>query len=402
MNNTTDNTRWLVAIWLIFTLVGMSVAYLMRAHATAPDGTIVPMSNDSFYHAERMLDTAGERGFYEFDDQMHVAEGSWVTWPWAYDWSAGHVLKIGQAISPESQPMAILGWIPVLFIAINMALFIGIAARLGLRPELIAIAALALAFSTALQTLHGFAILDHHFLEFFAYLACTWLLMRWLDAPERPPHAAVLGVLLGIAPALHTSAFILQLLMLITLALLWFRDELPPLSSLRAMAIGLVVGTLVIVGLSEPARDGQFTMTTLSLFHGYVAFASAAAALLLSWRPCSSKQLAIVAVLCALIGVPLIGGLIVGGSFLTGDILLLDQVNEMRSPVMDMLARDQWSTTFSIYSLLILLVPLVLLAFIVALWRRPSPAAVAFFVCGVFGLVMLSLQQRLIYFGIAP
>ncbi|MEM7765580.1 MAG: hypothetical protein AAF290_16055, partial [Pseudomonadota bacterium] len=46
--------------------------------------------------------------------------------------------------------------------------------------------------------------------------------------------------------------------------------------------------------------------------------------------------------------------------------------------------------------------PLVLLAFIVALWRRPSPAAVAFFVCGVFGLVMLSLQQRLIYFGIAP
>lgn len=402
MTESKKTLHWLVLIWLVFSVIGMSIAYLMRDHATAPDGNIVPMSNDSFYHARRMVDAAGEYGFFEYDVNMHMPEGSWVTWPWGYDYAAGKVLDLAQTVNPDVQPMAVLGWIPTLWLAINMALFIGIAARAGLRPELIAIAALAYALSTASQVLHGFAIIDHHFLELFAFLACCYSLMRWLDQPKSLSAATTLGVVLGVVPAIHTSAFILQLLVLVTLAILWMREELPAEKSLKRLAITLVATTLINVLISEPAWNGQFTMATLSWLHAYVALCSGIAIWLLTWRAFSMSQLVRVTLICVVVGVPLAGTLLLGGQFLSGQILLLDQVEEMKSPIADVLIRGEWSATFSRYSMLIVLVPVIASAFLVSLFRKPKPASVAFFVCGLFGLLMLSLQQRLIYFGIAP
>ena len=73
-------------IWLVFGLIGAAVAMLYSSAAFV-DGQYIPVGNDSFYHARRIIDAAiSERGFYQFDTMIHVPEGSWLNWPWAYDY----------------------------------------------------------------------------------------------------------------------------------------------------------------------------------------------------------------------------------------------------------------------------------------------------------------------------
>jgi hypothetical protein len=44
------------------------------------DGHYVPVGEDSFYHARRILDAIAGN-FYEFDPRIHAPEGGWLTWP---------------------------------------------------------------------------------------------------------------------------------------------------------------------------------------------------------------------------------------------------------------------------------------------------------------------------------
>ncbi|MEM9333320.1 MAG: hypothetical protein AAGA33_00615, partial [Pseudomonadota bacterium] len=73
------------ATWAITSLATIAIA-LINTDAVFTPGGIVPMGNDAFYHAARILDASvGERGFYQFDAAIHVPEGSWLTWSWGYD-----------------------------------------------------------------------------------------------------------------------------------------------------------------------------------------------------------------------------------------------------------------------------------------------------------------------------
>ena len=68
------------------------VSALQYADAALFGSQFIPVGNDSFYHARRILAAAfSSRGFYQFDDTIHVPEGSWVTWPWAYDYLLGRL-----------------------------------------------------------------------------------------------------------------------------------------------------------------------------------------------------------------------------------------------------------------------------------------------------------------------
>lgn len=393
-------SKGLILIWIIFGLMAASIAYLMRDNASIGD-QVLPMGNDSFYHARRMIDTATGPGFYEFDERMHVPEGSWVTWPWAYDFLAGKALAVALFVNPTLQPMVFLGWIPVLWVFLNAALFLAIAARLELRLELIACAGLAFGLSAAIQGLHGFAIIDHHFIELSFVLAATLALMRWLGDPDSRRDGAILGVVLGLAPAFHTGAFILQLPVLITLFILWLRDEAPPAAATRSMAVALLITTLLILLPSGPFRDLQFSMTTLSWFHGYVAVCTAIAASLMAWKPISGRQFTILAAVSAALGVPLVSSILLGSNFLSGKLLMFDRITEVRSPVADLLIPAAWPSIFSLYSWLFLLLPFLIVFFAWQLIRKADPVKSAFYVSGIFGLIMLSLQQRLLYFGLA-
>ena len=72
-------------IWLLTGTAAVAIS-LNWMPAAAVDGSFVPVSPDSSYHARRILDAAiGDIGFYQFDHRIHVPEGSMLTWPWAYD-----------------------------------------------------------------------------------------------------------------------------------------------------------------------------------------------------------------------------------------------------------------------------------------------------------------------------
>lgn len=389
-----------IAIAVALGLVALWLAALVRDSARIGD-TVVPMGNDSFYHARRMIDVAEGAGLAQFDTRMHVPEGSWITWPWAYDWLGGQVLGIAQAVNPDVQPMAVLGWLPVVWVLVNVALFTALAAAAGLATEYVACAALAFALSGALQALHGYAIIDHHFIELTFVLASALALMRWLAMPTRTGRAVVTGAVLGAAVAFHTGAFVLQLPVLLAFALLWLRDDLPTPATMRAFAAGLLGTTLLVLLPSAPALDLQFSLSTLSWFHGYVAFCTAAVSVLLAAKPFTAKRLALVAGAAALLGLPLAGGLALGGDFLGGRILLFDRISEVRSPMADLLLPAARPAVFSLYSYLILAVPLAAGWCLYALARGKAPVQTAFAAWALFGLALMAMQQRLVYFGLA-
>ena len=118
-----------IALWLIASSVAAFFALLLADSAIVGD-VHIPVTNDSFYHARRILDAAlGERGFYQFDDRLHVPDGSWIPWPWAYDYLLAKVTRLALWVAPALDPMAFLAYVPVAWILVNAALVPGGRAR---------------------------------------------------------------------------------------------------------------------------------------------------------------------------------------------------------------------------------------------------------------------------------
>src|SRR5262245_50613091 len=77
--------RYSVGLWL----TAGSFAFLFCLYhlsGTLSGGVFLPAGQDSFYHARRIVDSlADPLRMYQFDAHIHAPEGSWITWPWAYD-----------------------------------------------------------------------------------------------------------------------------------------------------------------------------------------------------------------------------------------------------------------------------------------------------------------------------
>jgi hypothetical protein len=388
-----------VATWLIAALIAVFFAVIHRDSAVLEDHWL-PRGNDSFYHARRILDAAvGARGFYQFDERLHVPEGAWISWPWAYDYLMAKATQVASWVAPSLDPMAFLAYVPVAWIFVNAALFLAAARAAGLSPEMRALAMLCFALSPLTQLLHWIGMLDHHYVEHTFVLLCAWLGLRWFKQPDDRLKAIALAVTLGVATAFHNGLFVLQLFPLLTVFILWLRQSAPPASILGAFGAVLSLTTLLVVLPSEPFRRGMFEFGLHSWFHLYVAVCTASALAYMGWRPASRRAIGGLVALALALSIPIGRDLAGGAGFVSGTFSVLDQIVEVKSPY-EMFTKTMGPyATLGYYSGLLLLAPLVLGVYARRAIIDDRPQLVYFAVCVVLGLLLLLAQLRLHYFG---
>ena len=305
-------------------LIAVFFALLVR-DSTIIDGVYLPRGNDSFYHARRILDAAiGSRGFYQFDDRLHVPDGAWIPWPWAYDWLMAKATQVALWIDPTLDPMAFISYVPVAWIFVNAALFLAMARAIGLSRQMQLLAMLCFALSPLTQLLHSIGMVDHHYIELTFVLLNAWLGLRWLERPadvaardrarsgarrrarvsQRPVHSSARPAdrRVRAVAARHGSAA----------------------GCTARFAIALLVVTQLVLLPSQPYREGMFEFGLLSWFHFYVAVCTAAAIVFMAWRPFTRASLGWLIALCAALMIPLSAQFIGGAGFLTGEFSILD------------------------------------------------------------------------------
>ena len=397
----TASPRWAtILLWLVATVIGVFLSMLVIDSAFF-EGEYIPMGNDSFYHARRMLDTAfGDRGFYQFDERTHVPDGSWIPWPWAYDYLMGQAAVLAQWLRPSTDPLGFLSYVPVVWIAINAALFLAAAGQAGLTLAYRATAMLAFALAPFVQLMHMVGKVDHHFIEFTFVLLVTWLGLCWFSRKQSRASAIGLGLALGLAPGFHNGLFILQIPVLVGVGLLWLRGEQFPRRDLHALALSLVAASVVIVLPSEPFRQGLFEFGLLSWFHLYAAACTSVVLVFVGWRRYDKKSLLILGGICVLLAIPLLGQINHGAAFLSRDISILDGVLEAMSPYTLFFHEFGVLRTVAHYSWLLLLAPVLLVYYLWCASRRSSPRDLFFAVMAVFGLALMLVQFRFNYFGL--
>jgi len=385
-------------IWLIFTLVTAAVAMLYSSAAIV-DGQYIPVGNDSFYHARRIIDAAiAARGFYQFDAMIHVPEGSWLNWPWAYDYLVALSLRAALWVRPEMQAMKFLAYVPVFWIFVNTGLLTLIARQVRLPAATTAWGLLAFSLLPLTQNLHGLGLIDHHFIELTFVLLTVLLGLRFFER-QRMSDAMVLGVTLGAASAFHNGLFILQVPILAALFVLWLRSTNLPAKSLLWLAGTLLGATFLIVLPSAAFHDLQFEFWTLSWFHLYVAFGSAVVLTFLALCPFSKINIGMLIMLGVAMLVPLIARLATGVSFLSGELEIIRNITEVQSPVSRWFEPGGIAWVTSLYGWLILAAPPLAIFHIVALFRTRKPEAVFLSAVMIFGIMLMLSQYRLHPFG---
>jgi len=389
-----------IVFWVVATAIGVFLSLLVIDSAFF-EGEYIPMGNDSFYHARRMLDTAvGERGFYQFDDRTHVPDGMWIPWPWAYDYLMGKAAWLAQWLRPSTDPLGFLSYVPVVWLAVNAALFLAAAGQAGLALRYRAMAMLAFALAPFVQLMHMVGKVDHHFVEFTFVLLVTWLGLRLFSGNHNRASTIGLGLALGLAPGFHNGLFILQIPVLATVGIMWLRGEQLARQDLHALALTLIAATVLIVLPSEPFQQGMFEFGLLSWFHLYAAACTSVVIVLMGWHAFSKKSLMILVGICALLALPLLGQLMHGAAFLSQDMTILEGVLEAMSPYTLFFHEFGAMRTVAHYSWLLLLAPLLLIYYAWCAARRSSPRDLFFAVMAVFGLSLLLVQFRFNYFGL--
>jgi hypothetical protein len=273
-----------------------------------------------------------------------------------------------------------------------------IAQRMGLPLLFRSLAALCVALSPLTQYLHGVGFVDHHFAEYMFVLATVFGGLRWLDRPDSSWAAGALGVVLGVAPAMHNALFILQIPVLLTLFLLWLQQR--PLASHATAVFGatLLITTCAILAPSLPAREGRFDFYFLSWFHLYVACATTLIGIFFCRCQRNTASLVALSVGGVMLLIPLVYQIALAQSFLTGALVRLSDIDEMQSPL-QMAARVGALDVSNRYSLLVWLLPATLALCLHQGWRDRASARLLYWASAVLGISLLALQFRMHYFG---
>ncbi len=387
-----------LSAWLALGILAAAVCSLIWPGAHLDDERL-PVANDSFYHARRILDVAQDPGaFYEFDPRIHAPEGSLLTWPWGYDYAMGMFVRAAVHLGIVTEPIAFLIWIPVAAVFLSMGLLVYISRKLGLSVWSTVLAGLCVALSPLTQYLHGVGFIDHHFAEYIFVLATIAAGLRWFMDQQSRAAAAILGLVLGVAPAVHNGLFILQIPVLLMLALHWLQGQQPPRRSTAWFAVSLVSGVITVVIPSKPFQMGLAEYYYLSWFHVYVACSSALFAFIFSRAPRTRGSLTLLTGLGIALLAPLTYQIAMAQSFLVGDLPRLDAIGEMFS-LPKLLQFHGPLDISSRYSLFIWLLPLTLVLCAYRLWRERTQARAFFWLSCICGLVLLSLQFRMHNFG---
>jgi hypothetical protein len=383
-------------IWIAGSFIAILMALNYLPACRMPDGHYVPLTNDSFYHARRILD-ALHGPLYQFDPHIHVPEGSWLTWPWAYDLSMAYMTRAGMALTGATDPMAVMVYLPLLIVMLNTGLVLALAGALGLNLPLRVMAVGCFVLSPLTQTLHAVGQLDHHDVELSFVLASLWLGMRWAQHPSNAGRGALLGLVLGLAPAFHTELFLLQLPLLTVLGIAWLKGRSLPAYDVLPVTGALFAGTLLALLPSGPFWDLQFSFYTLSWFHLYVACGTILIALLCA-SPRAMRSGATLVIVGALLALAVAPEILSGGEFILSQTYTMDRVMETRSILHDMIHLDAWPWVRH-YSVLLLVLPFVLLVHTVKLIRDKGLPSLWLAVWVIFGGAMLLQQYRFHYYG---
>lgn len=385
---------------LIVAALVMVVMALMPLQAAHLDGHYLPSHADAFYHGRRILDVVMTgQPVAQFDDHIHVPEGSWITWPWAFDSAMAGITRLFGPFGSETEAMRVLAHVPVAMGVVFAVVVWLVALQLEWS---FALRALLVLGATALPVLNGgFAVgnLDHHFAESL-WTALTLCAGLWFARkPDGVLPAACLGLVLATANGVHNSLFILQVPVVLYFALRWLQGEAPAgRRSSLVFAASLVLGTLLIALPSSPLQQGFFEFYTLSWFQVYLAGCTALLCVLLAWLRLSAKSVIVLGAASLLMLAPLAGLLGLAGSFVTGNLDSIRGVMEVASPY-ELYARYGEVLTTRRYSWLLWLSAPALLFNVFVLWRVREATSQFLAAMGVLGLTMLQLQFRFHVFG---
>ena len=390
--------RYTVVLWL----TASTLAFLLCLYGfagTLAQGVFLPADQDSFYHARRILDAIPDPlMMYQFDPRIHAPEGSWITWPWAYDMMMAFIGRGLMALTGAKDPMSVLAFVAPAWVFVNAAILLGVARRLGLSLPLQAIALLCYALSSLTRTLHRVGMLDHHYVEHTFVLALLFFGLGWFQQMSNRRRAVWLGVALGMAPAFHNGLFILQLPVLIALACLWWLRRPIPVRAATAFTLSLLITTAVFLLPSQPFRLGMFSFYLHSWFHLYIAVCTSVVCLYMALSRRGTRSLALLLVIGALLTVPIVSQLVEGGDFFFARIMEYDTIQETQS-IAQWMRNGLGVHVNRIFSFLLWLMPL---GVIWVCWRLrfdSSDSSIFFAVMALFGAAMLLQQLRFEYFG---
>lgn len=388
-----------VLLWIVGALI-MVIMALMPLQGAHLNGEYLPAHADAFYHARRILDVVMTgQPVLQFDSKIHVPEGSWIAWPWAFDSTMAWITSWFGPFANEAEANRVLMHIPVAIGAVFVGIVLLVAVQLELSSTLRALLVLGVAALPVVNWSFSVGNIDHHFAETL-WTALTLAAGLWfVRRPDKLAAGICLGLVLATANGVHNSLFILQVPVALFFVLRWLRGEtLPPFRSALAFALSLALGTLVVCIPSQPWQQGFFEFYTLSWFHLYVAAATALFCVLLVRVPRSPKTIVILGVAALLVLVPIVGMLGLAASFMSGQLDALQHVAEVKSPYQLHAESGSSLSTMQYSWLMWLSAPLLVFNAIVA-WRVRDAAVQFFAVLGVVGLALLQLQFRFHVFG---
>lgn len=368
----------------------------MRLGVSEQGGEWLPFGNDSFYHAHRILAVARGEPLAQFDPAIQVPAGSWITWPWSYDWILGKTLALLQWFAPSTAPMTLLAFLPMLGLGASLGLLLAIARRLQLGVVPSALAAVTFGLAPLMLANHMPGAVDHHWAEASFVLACVWSGMRW-HATGSWRDALLHGVVLAAAQGVQNGLFVLQAFTLAALGFAWLRSTLPPARSIEVFAVALIGGTLLLVLPSEPFWQGFGEFWFLGRFHLLTASGSALFAFALSRAPLTHGGSAVLAGLGVLVLAGMASQMQDAGSFVGAESRDLQTIRETAS-VFTKLGRSGLLDYLATQTLLPLLAPLALLPMLRRAWDEPE---LRWFVAFALpGCALQLMQTRFWSFGL--
>ena len=357
-----------------------------------------PIGADSFYHARRILDTvADHEAYYEFDNLIHAPDGSMLTWPWAYDRVAAAIVRGVMAVSGSADPMAILAYVPVGAVPLNVALVVALGLLAGLPRWGVGLLACAYSVSPLTRELHAVGRIDHHYVEHLFFLASLVAGMTFLGAPSRA-RAVILGVVLGIAPAFHNGLFVLQAFFGAAVFVLWARGLLEIDRVSVYFAAALALATLAILLPSEPFQRFEWAFYHLGWFHLLTALLTGGAVWWLSGHASQLRNiLGFIAVVTVLAWIAW-GQIGHGGRYVFAELPALRDVTESQSLIAAVVAGEAWDLTLR-YSVVVWLLPVIGVGLALVTLRSTAPHQVLLAVTLLGGGFLMLQQLRLHNFG---
>ncbi|MES1263305.1 MAG: hypothetical protein ABUL69_03040, partial [Peristeroidobacter soli] len=359
---------------------------------------------DAFYHARRILDSLfSGNPVIQFDDRIHVPEGSWITWPWGFDTLLTSITRLFGPYTSEADANRVLLNIPPGAVTIAVGLVVIIARQLVLPFFLTVLFVVSFAALPLVFMQFGVGNIDHHFAELLWTLGALSAGI-WFFSTNGLSYGAgiTLGFVLGSALAIHNGLFILQIPIAVTLGLFWLRGiPLPHRFQVIAFAAALLTTTLLVCLPSEPWQRGFFEFYTLSWFHFYISACVAVFSILLVLFERKTRNVVILLLGAAAATLPIIGTLSFAGEFVSGELDSIRNIGEAQSPYSVHPELGALGFTRVTSWLLLLTGPMLLLN----LWwifRRKDPVLQFVAIASAMGLALFQAQYRFSVFGDVP